>query len=293
MEKIKLIKFALLFICFLTMINCKDDNKSVISNIKIETTKKYKEVVFTKKYEKRDGVKELNIRYKNFKLKFRFIEDITLLQFIVDDNIVSNWKQILFNFEYLPDNYDGIRLLFDESNSNGLLLLPGYTEEFPNLIVYEFDKSHFSYSNNSNIKNEDLNKIPFEKLNEEWKKGSFEANKKSNKYFLTFFDASKKTNLNFENSKSYELLQETEIKKYIDKVLLFEKDNSDHQSFLEEFEKRVEKEGFKIIFDKNCDLNDDKIQDKILVFSNELAENFKPSDYEESIVCVSILGKLY
>ncbi|ABQ05290.1 hypothetical protein [Flavobacterium johnsoniae] len=293
MEKIKLIKFALLFICFLTMINCKDDNKSVISNIKIETTKKYKEVVFTKKYEKRDGVKELNIRYKNFKLKFRFIEDITLLQFIVDDNIVSNWKQILFNFEYLPDNYDGIRLLFDESNSNGLLLLPGYTEEFPNLIVYEFDKSHFSYSNNSNIKNEDLNKIPFEKLNEEWKKGSFEANKKSNKYFLTFFDASKKTNLNFENSKSYELLQETEIKKYIDKVLLFEKDNSDHQSFLEEFEKRIEKEGFKIIFDKNCDLNDDKIQDKILVFSNELAENFKPSDYEESIVCVSILGKLY
>lgn len=293
MNKIRKLKLILLLTILITIINCKDVTKSMVSNDEIVSSENYKEVAFKKSFETTSDIRELNIQYNNFILKFRFIEDITLLQFVVDNKIVSDWKQILFNFQYLPDNYDGVRLLFNKKKSEGILLLPGYTEQYPNLIAYEFDKDHFSYLNNFDIKDADLNKIPFENLNKEWEKGSFELTKKSNKYFLTFFDASKKSSLNFENSKSYELLQETEIKKYIDKVLLFEKNNSDHQSFLEEFEKRIEKEGFKIIFDKNCDLNDDKIQDKILVFSNELAENFKPSDYEESIVCVSILGKLY
>ena len=58
------------------------------------------------------------------------------------------------------------------------MLLPGYTEEYPNLIVYEFNKDHFSYLNNFDIKDADLNKIPFENLNKEWEKGSFELTKK-------------------------------------------------------------------------------------------------------------------
>jgi len=150
----------------------------MVSNDEIVGSENYKEVSFKKKIETTSDIRELNIQYNNFVLKFRFIEDITLLQFVADNKIVSDWKQILFNFQYLPDNYDGVRLLFNKKKSEGILLLPGYTEEYPNLIVYEFNKDHFSYLNNFDIKDADLNKIPFENLNKEWEKGSFELTKK-------------------------------------------------------------------------------------------------------------------
>ncbi|GAA3771714.1 hypothetical protein [Flavobacterium ginsengiterrae] len=292
MEKIRLFRIVLLFIILITMLNCKE-NKNEISKIEIKTTTKYNEVHFVKDSKRNNEISELNITYKDYQLKFRFIEDITLMQFVVRNKVVSGWKQILFNFEFLPDNYDGVRLLFDENNFKGILLLPGYTEEFPNLIAYEFDTDNFSYLTNYNIKEEDLHKIPFEKLNQEWKKGSFKINRNGNKYALTFFDASKKNILNFENSDFYDLLSEKDIKKYIERVLIFEKGNMNNAEIFEEFKNKIEKEGFKNVFQQDCDLNNDKIQDKILVFSTELAENFKPSDYEESIVCVYVSGKLF
>lgn len=172
-------------------------------------------------------------------------------------------------------------------------MLPGYTEEYPNLISYEFDKNHFSYFNNFDIKDEDVNKIPFKNLNDEWKRGTFEVTKEADNYTLTFVDASKKKILKFEKSIFNDILSELELKKYIDKVLLFESTNSNNGYNLNEFKDRVEKEGFKKVFEKDCDLNNDKVQDKILVFSTQLPENFKPSDFEESIVCVYISGKLF
>lgn len=293
MGKIRLLKVVVLFIVLFTMLNCKKNNENQVSETEIGKVEKYNEVSFVKESKNNNDIRGLTIEYKNYKFKFRFIEDITLLQFIVDNKIVSDWKQILFNFQYLPDNYDGIRLLFNENKSEGILLLPGYTEQYPNLIAYEFDKNHFSYSNNFDIKEEDLNKIPFENLNKEWKKGSFELINNTDKYMLTFFDASKKKILNFENSQYNELLPESELKKYIDQVLLFEKDISSNKDDLEEFKNKVKKEGFKNIFEKDCDLNNDEIRDKILVFSSELPANFKPNDYEESIVCVYVSGKLF
>lgn len=293
MEKIRLLKLVLLCVVSITLLNCKNDNKNQHLKTEIVSSGEYSEITYVKNFKTNGDIRELNIEYKNYTLKFRFIEDITLLQFIVDNKIVSDWKQILFNFQYLPDNYDGIRLLFNENKSEGILLLPGYTEQYPNLIAYEFDKDHFSYFNNFEIKDEDLNKIPFENLNDEWRKGTFKVIKKADKYILTFIDASRKNILNFENSKSNDLLPEAQLKKYIEKLLLFEKGNSSSEYGLNEFKDKIRKEGFKKVFEKDCDLNNDKIQDKIFVFSTELPENPQPTDYEESIVCVYISGKLF
>jgi len=263
----KILTITLLVLMF---ISCKDIDKTsqILSNAK------YKEVVFKKKYKRNSDVSELNISYKNWLLKFRFIEDITLLQFVVDNKIVPDWKQVLFNFEYLPENYDGIRLLFNEKKSEGILLLPGYTEQYPNLIAYEFNKDHFSYLNDFNIKDDDLNKTPFESLNEEWRKGSFDVTKKSGKYILTFLDVSKKTVLNFESSVFNDLLRETEIKKYIDKIALSEKSRSDSNYSLSDFLQEIEQKGLERFSEKNCDLNQDGIEDKIYAFWDNKEKKF-------------------
>lgn len=263
----KILTITLLVLMF---ISCKDIDKTT----QILSNAKYKEVVFKKKYKRNSDVSELNISYKNWLLKFRFIEDITLLQFVVDNKIVSDWKQVLFNFEYLPENYDGIRLLFNEKKSEGILLLPGYTEQYPNLIAYEFNKDHFSYLNDFNIKDDDLNKTPFESLNEEWRKGSFEVTKKSGKYILTFLDVSKKNVLNFESSVFNDLLRETEIKKYIDKIALSEKSRSDSNYSLSDFLQEIEQKGLERFSEKKCDLNQDGIEDKIYVFWDSKEKKF-------------------
>ncbi|MET3026742.1 hypothetical protein ABXT06_08710 [Flavobacterium sp. UW10123] len=274
MEKTKLFKFIMVFVISITLLSCKNDDKKENLKTEIINSQDYKEVIFTKSYKTTGDIRELNIQYNNFLLKFRFIEDITLLQFVVDGENVSDWKQILFNFEYLPDNYDGIRLLFDEKKSKGILLLPGYTEQYPNLIAYEFDEDHFSYLNNFNIKDEDLNKISFENLNKEWKKGSFKLTKKSDKYILTFCDVSKKNILNFESSVFNDLLPETEIKKYIDKVTKSEKAKSNRNYSLSEFLEDIKKKGLERFFEKKCDLNQDNLEDEIYVFWDSKEEKF-------------------
>ncbi|MFZ0596474.1 MAG: hypothetical protein WAM46_05785 [Flavobacterium sp.] len=279
---------VLMFIC------CKDiDRPKEIVKTEINNTETFKEVVFTKNYKSNSDVNELNITYKNYILKFRFIEDITILQFVVDNKIVSDWKQVLFNFQYLPENYDGIRLLSNKNDSEAILLLPGYTEEYPNLISYEFDKSHFSYSGNLDIKSSDLNKIPLDRLIKEWNNGSFEAIKKENEYILTFTDDSKKNILNFENSQSNDLLSAAELKNYINKISALDNKNSEENSTIDEFQKDIKKQGFKIVFEKNCDLNQDKIQDKISVYSTDFPEKNGPNDYKEFIVYVHISGKSF
>lgn len=274
MEKIRLLKVVIVFVISITLISCKSDNKKDNLTTEIVNSEKFKEVTFTKSFKTDIARRELNIQYNNFVLKFRFIEDITLLQFVVDDKIVSDWKQILFNFESLPDNYDGIRLLFNEKKSEAILLLPGYTEQYPNLIAYEFDKNHFSYLNNFYIKEEDINKIPFENLNKEWRKGSFKVTKNSSKYILTFCDISKKNILNFETSASYDLLPETEIKKYIDKVIQSEKSIPDSNYNLSEFLEEIKEKGLEHYSEKKCDLNQDGIEDKIYVFWNDQEKSF-------------------
>lgn len=288
------IKLLLLLLITITLSNCKNNDKSTgITKDKTLSTENYKEVVFTKDYKRNSDISELNINYKNYLLKFKFIEDITLFQFIVDKKIVSDWKQVSFNFEYLPENYDGIRLLFNDENSEGILLLPGYTEEFPNLIVYDFDKKHFSYYANLEIQSAELNKIPLEELINEWKKGSFEANKVSDKYTVIFSDNSKKNILNFESSTSNDLLPASELKNYIDKIVSFEKRNLDNNSNSDNILKKIKNEGFKDIFEEECDLNQDGIQDKIIIYSTEFPKNIGTNDYKEFIVCVSVLGKIF
>lgn len=274
MEKIRVLKLVIVFVISITQLSCKSDTKKDNVITEIVNSEVYKEITFTKSFKTTGDRRELNVQYNNFVLKFRFIEDITLLQFIVDNKIVSDWKQILFNFQYLSDNYDGIRLLFNEKKSEGMLLLPGYTEQYPNLIAYEFDKDHFSYLNNFDIKEKDLNKIPFENLNREWKKGSFEVTKKSGNYILTFCDVSKKNILNFESSVSNSLLPETEIKKYIDKVTQLEKGKSDSNYNLSEFLEEIKEKGLERFSEKKCDLNQDGIEDRIYAFWDSEEKKF-------------------
>ena len=299
MVKNKLIKLLCFCIIAISTINCKQVNEtSESSNKEIVKNATYKEVAFTKNYKNNIEVSELNINYENYSLKFRFIEDITILQYSVNDKIISDWKQVLFNFQYLSENYEGIRLLFNKENSDGLLLAPGYTEEYPNLIVYNFDENSFKFLNNLDLKVEDSKKIPLEKFNNEWKKGLFEAEKKNKDYTLTFTDSSKKNILNFEITESQELLSNEELKPYIDKVLIFEnlkKSNVSESSSsnLSQFITEIEKQGFKNILEKKCDLNQDKINDKIIVYSTSFPQTIETDDYKEFIVSVFISDKLF
>ena len=305
MEKLKksMVKSSiikLMIFCFIavTTINCKKDIEAKESSSKeIVKNEIYKQVVFTKGFKKNNEINELNINYENYSFKFRMIEDITLLQYSVDNNLISDWKQVLFNFQFLSENYDGIRLLLNNKNDSGLLLLPGYTEEYPNLIVYNFDKNNFKYLNNFDIKNDDLKKIPLENFNTEWQKGKFEAQKNNKNYTLTFTDSQDKNKLNFDITESQDLLSQEDLKLYIEKVIKFENlknsgNNLNSDSF-SEFNSEIEKQGFKNILEKKCDLNQDSIEDKIVVYSTSFPKTIESDDFKEYIVAIFISNKLF
>ena len=305
MEKLKksMVKSSiikLIIFCFITVFttNCKKDTEAKESSSKeIVKNEIFKQVVFTKSFKNNNEVNELNINYENYSFKFRMIEDITLLQYSVDNNLISDWKQVLFNFQFLSENYDGIRLLLNNKNDSGLLLLPGYTEEYPNLIVFNFDKNNFKYLNNSDIKNDDLKKIRLENFNTEWLKGKFEAQKNNGNYILTFTDEQDKIKLNFDITESQDLLSQEDLEFYIDKVIKFENLKNPNKNLnldsFSEFNSEIEKQGFKNILEKKCDLNQDSIEDKIVVYSTSFPKKIESDDFKEYIVAIFISNKFF
>lgn len=275
--KIKIVLLFLLITPIIVLTGCKDIiEKEYTFASESNDLINFKEVVFNKNFKINQEVSELNIKYKNNTFKFRFIEDITLLQYTVDNVIVADWQQILFNFEYLTESFDGVRLLFNDVNKEGLLLLPGYTEEYPNLIVYNFESNNISYLFNLDIKSDDLNVIQFKNINSEWEKGSFSAVKYNSNYTVSFLNKSNDKKLNFDKSDYNVLLKPNELKSYKDKVLSYEKQNDANYDV---FEKTISAEGLKIIFEKYQDINLDGIEDKIFVFKNN--SEFE-SDKEET-----------
>lgn len=280
--KIKIILLLLLITPVIVLTGCKDNiEKEYTSTSDNNDFINFKEVVFNKNFKINQEVSELNIKYKNNTFKFRFIEDITLMQYTVDNVIVEEWQQILFNFEYLTKSFAGVRMLFNDVNKEGLLLLPGYTEEYPNLIVYNFKSSNISYLFNLDIKSEDLNEILFKNINSEWENGSFYAVKDNSNYTVSFLNKSNDKKLNFDKSDYNVLLKPNELKNYKDKVLLYEKLNNANYG---EFERSIGVEGLNVIFEKSQDINLDRIEDKIFVLKNNIEFNSENEESKRNII---------
>ncbi|PTD14015.1 SH3 domain-containing protein [Flavobacterium columnare] len=75
------------------------------------------------------------------------------------------------------------------------------------------------------------------------------------------------------------------------RIKLKEEDKSvtDNLNFI----KNLEKKGFKNILEKKCDLNQDNINDKIIVFSTAFSKKSDVDDYKEFMVCVVINDDLF
>lgn len=264
-EKNNLIKLVILLLYVITALNCKgqnnDNNKLYIKN-EIENSISYDEVIFVKDgyYDTEKESRRLNINYKNYSFKFKFIQDVSFIEYYINDKMISDWKQIAYNFSYnssLEEAEDKIRILYSEINLEGLLLLPGYSSEYPSFIVYKFNKEGFTYLYNTKIKDADAKKIGFEYLTKEWNSATFKVVKINNEYILNYID--KSITISFEIDKNGEGLRD-ENNELIDII------NETPSSL----KKRMETEGFyKLKSEIQCDLNQDNIKDEILIFKSK------------------------
>ena len=101
-----------------------------------------------------DKENKLEIKCKNRKFVFAFVEDRAYLYYLNDNRRITTWKRIAYNFNYdssFEEAEEHIRMLCN--NSEGFLLLPNITEEFPIYAVYFFDNEKFIYLENVTTNN--------------------------------------------------------------------------------------------------------------------------------------------
>lgn len=110
------------------------------ANLKI-----FNEVNFfiTSDYEKTN---KLGIQYKDKRFVFGFVEDRAYLRYFDKSTRINDWKRVVYNFNYdssFEEAEEKIRILCNDSE--GFLLLPNSTEEFPIYAVYFFDNKGIVY----------------------------------------------------------------------------------------------------------------------------------------------------
>lgn len=157
--KNKTLTLIIFFFSCVTITNCK---KQIAKSESLITENDKKDVFFyqnsfSKKSNYKDSVNSLEIKFKNYTFKFRFVDDRTYLEYLVNEKVISDWQQVSYNFNYdssFEKAESDIKILYNSTVDEGFLVLPGYTEEYPVFNVYRFGTNAITYLQNITTDNE-------------------------------------------------------------------------------------------------------------------------------------------
>ncbi|HCM34545.1 MAG TPA: hypothetical protein DF603_10385 [Chryseobacterium sp.] len=96
-----------------------------------------------------DGpIQSFDMSFTNQIFKVRYIEDRAYIRYEIDGKVIQDWQFLNINFYY--DSSCEIaqkdsHMLYNESNSSGILLFPSFTEEYAAYFVYEFNNNKLQY----------------------------------------------------------------------------------------------------------------------------------------------------
>lgn len=95
-----------------------------------------------------DSVKSLDVNFQDYHFKIKYIEDRAYIQYSFGSKMIQDWQPFNINF-YYDSSYEfaekDIHLLYNSTISEGVLLIPSFTEEFPSYFLYKFDSNKLQY----------------------------------------------------------------------------------------------------------------------------------------------------
>ncbi|MFP3832877.1 hypothetical protein [Chryseobacterium sp. SIMBA_028] len=129
----------------------KKDSNAVKNDQNIENHQiVYNEIKVPKKRSNYDdgAIQSFDMSFTSQIFKIRYIEDRAYIQYEIDGKVIQGWQFLNINF-YYDSSYEiaekDSHLLYNESDSSGILLFPGFTEEYAVYFVYEFNNNKLQY----------------------------------------------------------------------------------------------------------------------------------------------------
>lgn len=95
-------------------------------------------------------MQSFDFSFKDYTFKMKYIEDRAYIQYIKANKIIQGWQFCNANFYYdssWETVEEGSHLLYHAADSSGVLLFPGFTEEYATYFVYEFNDNKLKYVN--------------------------------------------------------------------------------------------------------------------------------------------------
>lgn len=140
--------FLILMLVFSISYSCKDSQQKTITpdQASTEDPKIFNETGFNIISHAESPNTYLKIHINDLSFHLKFVEDNAYLQYLVRKQPINKWQQVIYNFTYNTDFENAkknIKILMN--NTEGFLLLPGYTEQYPTYSVYKFTNNSFSY----------------------------------------------------------------------------------------------------------------------------------------------------
>ncbi|MCS4301379.1 hypothetical protein [Chryseobacterium sp. BIGb0232] len=120
----------------------EEENRSIIYNEikKVKKVSNYAE----------GPMQSFDFSFKDYSFKIRYIEDRAYIQYRIDHKIIADWKFCNVNF-YYDSSWETVEedchLLYNGTDLSGVLLFPGFTEEYATYFVYEFNNNTLQFVN--------------------------------------------------------------------------------------------------------------------------------------------------
>ncbi|SDJ21220.1 hypothetical protein [Chryseobacterium jejuense] len=93
-------------------------------------------------------MQSFDFSFKDYTFKIRYIEDRAYIQYKNADKMIQGWKFCNVNF-YYDSSWEiaekDSHFLYNAATSSGILLFPGFTEEYATYFVYEFNNNAIKY----------------------------------------------------------------------------------------------------------------------------------------------------
>ncbi len=169
MKKIQILFKFLMFACAVnTVYSCKKEPKenAVIRNdthiaatdsstVKGLTAEQKTQIVYheIKNVKKVSNYPEgpmqsFDFSFNDYVFKIRYIDERSYIQYKIADRIIRDWQFCNVNF-YYDSSWETVEqdshVLYNDSDSSGVLLFPGFTEEYATYFVYEFNNHQLRY----------------------------------------------------------------------------------------------------------------------------------------------------
>lgn len=95
-------------------------------------------------------MQSFDFSFRDYTFKIRYIEDRAYIQYAMANKIIHGWQFCNANF-YYDSSWETVEedshLLYNAADSSGILLFPGFTEEYATYFVYEFNNNTLQYVN--------------------------------------------------------------------------------------------------------------------------------------------------